>query len=78
MEEVTSFIGKEHEVTRFHLEMSMGVGHINLYVIENLSNNKKLLVDTGPKDRDMQARFFALLDQEGSPLESIDAVLLTG
>ncbi|MBS3164217.1 MBL fold metallo-hydrolase [Candidatus Woesearchaeota archaeon] len=76
MDLATVFLGERHTITRFHLPIPMGVGHINLYLLEHESG-KRLLVDTGPKDATLHASLCGLLEQHGTPIESIDGLLLT-
>ena len=77
MERVRVFEAPEHKITRFHFEIPMGVRHINLYVVEYLKTGRAFLVDTGPKDKKVYRNLLSLLEEEGYPLETLDALILT-
>lgn len=77
MESITTFSGDEHEITRFCIDIPVGVGHMNIYLVEYLRNGKKMLIDTGPKNRKVRNTLLDMMESIGCPFESIDALLLT-
>ncbi len=69
--------GNRHDIWRFRLDIPMGVGHINIYLLRCLDSGKTLLIDTGPRDKMVQEGICSALEHAGHPIESLDGLLLT-